>query len=183
MPVRFQHDQSVQLGPDEMGFVFDSVRQGCDGQGFAQAVEGIDGGGFQRAPRVGFGHEARREHQPIEFDIRFAECDIGESHRFQGAVPPSFRGGCGQRGGKLLEPFRRDRFKQRVAVGEMSIGSWLAYAGKPSQRGERHRLRPTFRDLVARDSHQRPPQIAVMIADAAGGLFSWGHAHVIAYNI
>ncbi len=33
-------------------------------------------------PRAGFGHEARCEHQSIEFDIRFAECDISESHRF-----------------------------------------------------------------------------------------------------
>jgi len=45
-------------------------------------IEGLDGSGAKGAPHAGFGHEARREHQSVEFDIRFAERDIGKSHRF-----------------------------------------------------------------------------------------------------
>ncbi len=44
-------------------------------------------------------------------------------------------------------------------------------------------MRSILRDLVAGDSHQRPPQIAVMITGPARGSFAWVHAHVITYNI
>ena len=99
------------------------------------------------------------EHQPEALRILKREQDIGLAHGAQAAR----RRGLALRHAEALETFRRQRRKERLALGVMPVGGAVRNPSLARNRTQAERVKSIFFDDIPRRTQQRRLQIAVMV--------------------